>query len=228
MQVKYDPNAGIRVDGGPLEQQYTAEELQHIEHEVHTMWPGNSASTTLRLDTSSIANSCSDYLASPVQGTNPPHSCPPSSLNLSPACSSTNNPHHNVQERLAADGCSMVPGPQYTVPSTVSNVGNDVRMHVDSKTESNRDTALTLGCAGGHPEMVELLLNNRADIEHRDKKGFTPLILAATGGHLEVVRILLKNGANIEAQSERTKDTPLSLACSGGRMEVRRSVMCKQ
>lgn len=94
-------------------------------------------------------------------------------------------------------------------------------MDLDSETESNHDTALTLACAGGHEELVELLIKRGADIEHRDKKGFTPLILAATAGHEKVVDILLNNGADIEAQSERTKDTPLSLACSGGRYEVR-------
>ncbi|XP_046405893.1 uncharacterized protein LOC124170897 isoform X3 [Ischnura elegans] len=93
-------------------------------------------------------------------------------------------------------------------------------MDVDSETDSNHDTALTLACAGGHDELVELLLSRGADIEHRDKKGFTPLILAATAGHEKVVDALLKHGADIEAQSERTKDTPLSLACSGGRFEV--------
>ncbi|XP_022124824.2 ankyrin repeat domain-containing protein 17 isoform X1 [Pieris rapae] len=93
-------------------------------------------------------------------------------------------------------------------------------MDVDSETDSNHDTALTLACAGGHEELVELLLARGADIEHRDKKGFTPLILAATAGHEKIVEILLNHGADIEAQSERTKDTPLSLACSGGRYDV--------
>lgn len=59
-------------------------------------------------------------------------------------------------------------------------------MDVDSETDSNHDTALTLACAGGHEELVELLLSRGADIEHRDKKGFTPLILAATAGHEKV------------------------------------------
>ncbi|XP_022906707.1 ankyrin repeat domain-containing protein 17 isoform X2 [Onthophagus taurus] len=109
-----------------------------------------------------------------------------------------------------SQGCQMavaVPPPGYC-------------MDVDSETESNHDTALTLACAGGHEELVELLLQRGADIEHRDKKGFTPLILAATAGHEKVVEILLNHSADIEAQSERTKDTPLSLACSGGRYEV--------
>ncbi|BES92174.1 multiple ankyrin repeats single kh domain [Nesidiocoris tenuis] len=91
---------------------------------------------------------------------------------------------------------------------------------VDSATDSNNDTALTLACAGGHEELCELLLSRGANIEHRDKKGFTPLILAATAGHDKVVEILMNHQADMEAQSERTKDTPLSLACSGGRYEV--------
>lgn len=101
-----------------------------------------------------------------------------------------------------------------------AQTATDKTIDVDSETDSNHDTALTLACAGGHEELVELLIQRDANIEHRDKKGFTPLILAATAGHEKVVNILLKHGAELEAQSERTKDTPLSLACSGGRYEV--------
>lgn len=93
-------------------------------------------------------------------------------------------------------------------------------LDLNSQTDSNHDTALTLACAGGHEELVSLLLARGADIEHRDKKGFTPLMLAATAGHAGVVEILLNHAADVEAQSERTKDTALSLACSGGRYEV--------
>ncbi|XP_078658638.1 ankyrin repeat domain-containing protein 17-like isoform X5 [Branchiostoma floridae x Branchiostoma belcheri] len=93
-------------------------------------------------------------------------------------------------------------------------------IEVDAQTESNHDTALTLACAGGHEDLVRELMARAANLEHRDKKGFTPLILAATAGHSSVVEVLLDNAADIEAQSERTKDTPLSLACSGGRQEV--------
>ncbi|XP_063991506.1 ankyrin repeat and KH domain-containing protein 1 isoform X7 [Diachasmimorpha longicaudata] len=112
--------------------------------------------------------------------------------------------------------------PTYTpsIPTTPAPMTQFSVMDVDSETDSNHDTALTLACAGGHEELVEFLLSRGADIEHRDKKGFTPLILAATAGHQKVVEILLNHGADIEAQSERTKDTPLSLACSGGRFEV--------
>ncbi|GAB6028256.1 hypothetical protein CHUAL_002439 [Chamberlinius hualienensis] len=111
-----------------------------------------------------------------------------------------------------------------TAPATTQAPPRIPLIDINSQTDSNHDTALTLACAGGHEDLVQLLLSRGAeygaDFEHRDKKGFTPLILAATAGHAGVVEILLSHGAEIEAQSERTKDTPLSLACSGGRYEV--------
>lgn len=48
---------------------------------------------------------------------------------------------------------------------------------VDQQTDSNSDTALTLAAAGGHDELVTLLLVKGSDIEHRDKKGITNLVL---------------------------------------------------
>ncbi|XP_037909760.1 ankyrin repeat and KH domain-containing protein mask isoform X3 [Hermetia illucens] len=120
--------------------------------------------------------------------------------------------------RQAPAGSQANTTQQYTPQGPVQSIEKTI--DVDSETDSNHDTALTLACAGGHEELVELLINRGANIEHRDKKGFTPLILAATAGHEKVVDILLKHNADLEAQSERTKDTPLSLACSGGRYEV--------
>lgn len=48
---------------------------------------------------------------------------------------------------------------------------------VDQQTDSNSDTALTLASAGGHDELVTLLLVKGADIEHRDKKGTVNFVL---------------------------------------------------
>ncbi|KAG8139735.1 hypothetical protein E2320_002511, partial [Naja naja] len=128
----------------------------------------------------------------------------------------SNTPAHSI--------ATCVSQPQTPAPSPIISPSTLLPVYpaidIDAQTESNHDTALTLACAGGHEELVQTLLERGANIEHRDKKGFTPLILAATAGHVGVVEILLDNGADIEAQSERTKDTPLSLACSGGRQEV--------
>ncbi|XP_055381299.1 ankyrin repeat and KH domain-containing protein mask isoform X2 [Condylostylus longicornis] len=129
---------------------------------------------------------------------------------------------YTVMRQTPAGSQANTTTQQYTTQQagTIATVTQDKTIDVDSETDSNHDTALTLACAGGHEELVELLISRGANIEHRDKKGFTPLILAATAGHEKVVDILLKHGAELEAQSERTKDTPLSLACSGGRYEV--------
>ncbi|XP_033101464.1 ankyrin repeat domain-containing protein 17-like [Anneissia japonica] len=121
------------------------------------------------------------------------------------------------------------PTPQPKVissPASPADYGNvpppelHAPVEIDARTESNHDTALTIACASGHDEVIKLLLEKGSNLEHRDKKGFTPLILGATAGHTRSVELLLDHGAEIEAQSERTKDTPLSLACSGGRYDV--------
>ncbi|XP_017781821.1 PREDICTED: ankyrin repeat domain-containing protein 17-like isoform X2 [Nicrophorus vespilloides] len=158
---------------------------------------------------------------------------PTSSNNVAPVVNNNqqqpfqNNQNYQIDPNSAITQYGSTAASQYAnaVVSTATAASPSVPpvnfcMDVDSETESNHDTALTLACAGGHEELVELLIARGSNIEHRDKKGFTPLILAATAGHEKVVEILIKNGAEIEAQSERTKDTPLSLACSGGRYEV--------
>jgi len=118
-----------------------------------------------------------------------------------------------------ASSAPLSPNPSPASPLMTPPV-YPMSIEVDAQTEGNHDTALTLACAGGHTELVTLLLARGAAKEHRDKKGFTPLIHAATAGHTAVVEILIDHGVDIEAQSERTKDTALSLACSGGRYEV--------
>jgi hypothetical protein len=54
--------------------------------------------------------------------------------------------------------------------TTDNNVITSDGIDLDTQTESNHDTALTLACSGGHDELVALLLQRGADIEHRDKK----------------------------------------------------------
>jgi len=92
---------------------------------------------------------------------------------------------------------------------------------VNSQTEKNRDTALTIACEGGHEDLVKLLLVRGAHIEHHNKLGFTPLMVAAMAGFDKIVEILLNNKAFIkEARCEQSKDTPLSLACANDNYKV--------
>lgn len=64
----------------------------------------------------------------------------------------------------------LTPNPSPASPDSISPLYTPIDL--DAQTESNHDTALTLACAGGHSELVTLLLSKGADIEHRDKKGW--------------------------------------------------------
>jgi hypothetical protein len=56
-------------------------------------------------------------------------------------------------------------GPVPAVPGCLPPMeGYTASVDLDSETESNHDTALTLACAGGHEELVKLLLERGADI----------------------------------------------------------------
>ena len=59
--------------------------------------------------------------------------------------------------------------------------------------------------------VVELLLNNGADLEAKNHKGLTPFTYAAEQGHEAIVRLLLDKGADIEAKSDNGR-TPLIYA----------------
>jgi ankyrin repeat protein len=44
----------------------------------------------------------------------------------------------------------------------------------------------------GHFDVVKILLNNKASVNHSDRAGATALIEAASEGHFEIVKILVK------------------------------------
>ena len=88
----------------------------------------------------------------------------------------SSQPHESMD--LPLPSSSSICCPEHSSSTALSHLRFQNRIDVDCETESNHDTALTLACAGGHEELVLLLLQRNANIEHRDKKGFTPLILA--------------------------------------------------
>ena len=46
------------------------------------------------------------------------------------------------------------------------------------------NTALTYACCGGFEEVVKVLLENQATVEHQNENGHTPLMEAASCGHV--------------------------------------------
>lgn len=81
-------------------------------------------------------------------------------------------------------------------------------------------TPLILASTAGHAEVVEILIDQGADIEAQSERTKdTPLSLACSGGRYEVVEILLRLGANKEHRNV-SDYTPLSLAASGGYVNI--------
>jgi ankyrin repeat protein len=69
----------------------------------------------------------------------------------------------------------------------------------------------------GRHEVVSLLLDRKANVEHRAKTGLTPLMEAASGGYTEVGRVLLDKGADVNAAPvPSSRDTALTIAADKG------------
>ncbi len=76
---------------------------------------------------------------------------------------------------------------------------------------SKRGTALMLAAAGGHFDIVKLLLENGAKVNAETSTGWTALMLASRNGRHDTVEILIERGANVNAK-DRQGRTALSHA----------------
>lgn len=76
-------------------------------------------------------------------------------------------------------------------------------------------TALHVACIYGQPKIVELLLENKANIQSSDYSGASALHYAATKGHQNALLLLLHSGADINA-ADSEKCTPLHFCCNNG------------
>lgn len=50
-------------------------------------------------------------------------------------------------------------------------------------------------CAGGHDEVVRVLLKAGADVSLHNQNGHTPLMEAASAGHTHIAKLLVEHGA---------------------------------
>lgn len=78
------------------------------------------------------------------------------------------------------------------------------------------DEMLSLACRQGKLDIVQLLLQSGAHVNHRNKAGNTPLLEACSQGHVTVANYLLENGSKIDAPTETTLDSALTWACTLG------------
>lgn len=89
---------------------------------------------------------------------------------------------------------------------------------VDSEGEDQR-AALSFAAANGNLQIMDLLLDHRPDVDHRDRFGDTALHWAALSGQTGAVKRLLAAHAAINAQNGQGT-TPLMLAIGANRREV--------
>ena len=82
-------------------------------------------------------------------------------------------------------------------------------------------TPLWGAAAADHLAVVELLLEQNADVDSKTSTGSTPLRVAAHEGHLDIVRCLVHRGADVNARNDCNEEsTPLAVACYHGLFNV--------
>jgi len=88
------------------------------------------------------------------------------------------------------------------------------------ETDENGSTPLMKACYGGHVDVVEKLIEKKANINATDYMGYTPLIWAALKGQCRICEILIKHGADINKVYGKGKSlsviTPLIAAAYSG------------
>ena len=68
-------------------------------------------------------------------------------------------------------------------------------------------TPLKLAATFGRRDIAVLLLDAGADVDPRDRQGWTPLMSAADRGHVDMIRLLLSRGAALDAKCDNIDET---------------------
>lgn len=80
-------------------------------------------------------------------------------------------------------------------------------------------TALHYAAAGGHNEIVKLLLDKSAYIDAESPNRTTPIMMAAWGGHIYTVKLLLDEGADATLKNDLGM-TAIDFAKKIGRQDI--------
>ncbi|KAJ7426532.1 M-phase phosphoprotein 8 [Willisornis vidua] len=101
-----------------------------------------------------------------------------------------------------------------------------VKMALSSNVEYNLDqedssgmTLVMLAAAGGHDDLLRILIRKGAKVNRRQKNGTTALIHAAEKNFLTTVAILLEAGAYVNVQ-QSSGETALMKACKRGNSDI--------
>ncbi|XP_067282389.1 transient receptor potential cation channel, subfamily N, member 1 [Pseudorasbora parva] len=85
---------------------------------------------------------------------------------------------------------------------------------------------LHLAAAGGHTEVVKVLLEAGASVTEEDVEGMTSIHLAAKNGHTHILEVL-KGNVSLKIQSSKTGLTALHVAARFGQVDFVREILTK-
>ena len=94
-----------------------------------------------------------------------------------------------------------------------------VSVNLPNKAQYWQRTALHCAAENGVNEIVQILLENGANLNCQDKYGCTPLVLAALNGKTDTVDMLLKAGARTNCQTQHG-NSEFHFAASHGNKET--------
>ncbi|KAG6931799.1 serine/threonine-protein phosphatase 6 regulatory ankyrin repeat subunit B-like [Chelydra serpentina] len=95
-----------------------------------------------------------------------------------------------------------------------------------ARNKTNDSTPLHLAAAGGHCEVVKVLLQTGASAADEDGEGMTPIHLAAKHGHISVLEAL-KGSVCLRVTSTKTGFTALHVAAHYGQLDFVRDMLAR-
>ena len=118
---------------------------------------------------------------------------------LSSVAAAENYPMFNLLMQAGASTAGLE-SIQLIQAATAGNVDRVQSLLVTNiNLDLDRGAAIGNAAAAGHTKIVELLIRAGANVNLRDKLGFTPIASAAYAGYGEIVRLLIDAGADIQA-----------------------------
>ena len=99
-------------------------------------------------------------------------------------------------------------------------MGNTAKGHDVNKTDKNcgKKAPIHFAIFENKPEVVKLLVDSGANVNIKEKFGFTPLHISAGEGLTKVTQILLENGAEVDVKVS-DGETPIGHAAMYGHTE---------
>ena len=137
---------------------------------------------------------------------------PPSELNATLRQAALDGAIETARAALEQGALVDDPTPPHTDPSKPS-------------TMSEGATALMLAAFNGNTELVELLLDKKANVNAADVAGRTPLMFGSSGPYDLTVELLLKRGAEVNVRDKVERFTALMFAAAEGNIAVVRVLL---